>query len=163
MRSIAPGSTSVTRARRPRTDCSLSATEALERHHVGHDVREDVLVDLEADLEVVEVLLAVDDDEVVRAHALDLEEHVLDLAGEHVDAADDEHVVGALAHLAHARQRAPALAARRVERRQVVGAVAQEREGLLGERRDDELALLAVRRAAPRSPGRRPRAAGGPR
>ncbi len=54
--------------------------------------------------------------------------------------------------LLHAHEGAPALARRRVERRQVVGAVAQDRERLLGERRDDELALLAV---LERLPGRR--------
>ena len=50
---------------------------------------------------IVEPVLAAEDDLVVRQRALDGEERGLDL-GEHVHAADDEHVVGAAADAADA-------------------------------------------------------------
>ena len=82
------------------------------------------------------------DDELVLARELAVREHdLLDLRREHVDAADDQHVVAAADDLAHAAHRARG---RRQQARQVARAVADDRQRFLGERREDELALLAV-------------------
>ena len=69
---------------------------------------------------------------------------MLDLGRVEVDAADDQHVVAAAADGAHARERAPAGARLVGQRRDVAGAVAQQRQRLLGQRREDELAVDAV-------------------
>ena len=72
------------------------------------------------------------------------EHHRLDLARIDVDAPDDQHVVGAADDLAHLHR--GALAGRRaVEPGQVAGAVPQQRQRLLGERGERQLAQLAVR------------------
>ena len=70
-----------------------------------------------------------------------VEELLLDLRREHVDAADDQHVVGAAGDLLHAAHRA-----RRAgqQAREVARAVADDRQRLLGERGEHQLALLAV-------------------
>ena len=86
----------------------------------------------------------VDDDLVVGLHALDLQQHRLDLRGEDVDAADDQHVVGAAGDLLHADQRAAAGARSRGAGGDVARAVADDRQRLLGERREDQLAPLPV-------------------
>ena len=90
------------------------------------------------------MLVPLDDELVVRLDAVEAEQHALDLAREDVDAADDEHVVGAAEDARHARERPPAHARLPRERREVAGAVAQQRERLLRERREHELADLAV-------------------
>ena len=92
----------------------------------------------------VEAPGGVDDDAVMGRDALDAGEHVFHLRGEHVRAADDEHVVGARAHLPHARVGAAAGARLAGDAREVVRAVAQDGDGLLAERREHKLALLAV-------------------
>ena len=66
------------------------------------------------------------------------------MRGEDVDAADDEHVVGAAHDLAHARGGAPAGARLARERGEVARPVAEHRRALAGERRDDQLAHLPV-------------------
>jgi hypothetical protein len=66
----------------------------------------------------------------------------LDLGGEHVDAAQDDHVIGTpgdLFHPPHARSRRA-----RQQPRQVAGAVADDRKALLGQRGEHQLALFAV-------------------
>ncbi len=92
----------------------------------------------------VEAVRRLHDDAVVRRDALNAGEHVLHLAREHVRAADDEHIVAAGAHLLHARARAAAGARLAYHAGQVVRAVAQHGDGLLVERREHELAHLAL-------------------
>jgi hypothetical protein len=96
---------------------------------------------LAAHLDRVEVALARDDELVLARELAVREDDLLDLGREQVDAADDEHVVAAADDLAHAAHRARG---RRQEARQVARAVADHRQRFLGERREDELALLAV-------------------
>src|SRR5207244_11962632 len=60
-----------------------------------------------------------------------------------VDAADDQHVVGPALDPAHAHERPPAGALPRREARDVTGPVADERQRLLRQGREDEHALLA--------------------
>ena len=103
---------------------------ALEALQVAHRLGEDVLADLDPHLDDVEVALAIDDDLVVRLDLGDAHQHLFDLAGEHVDAADDQHVVAASDGLAHARGRAPASARLGDEAAQVARAVADQRLGL---------------------------------
>src|ERR1700760_771731 len=82
------------------------------------------------------------DDKLVLAAERAVRQHdLLDLRREQVHAADDQHVVGAADNLAHA---AHAARGGRQQAREVARAVADHREGLLGERGEDELALLAV-------------------
>src|SRR5437773_10347512 len=70
------------------------------------------------------------------------EDQLLDLRREQVDAADDQHVVGAAGDFLH-----PAHGARgpREQARQVPGAVPDDGQCLLGERGEYQLAFLAVR------------------
>src|SRR5438132_1382375 len=96
---------------------------------------------LDLDCQLVETLVALDDELVVRLQALDGEEHALDLAREDVHAADDEHVVRAPLHPRHARERSPARARLARQRREVARAVPQQRHRLLRQRREHELAL----------------------
>src|SRR6266576_1718984 len=80
---------------------------------------------------------------VVRPYPVDGEQDALDLGGIQVDAADDEHVVAASAHRAHPGQRAPARARLQRERRDVAGAVAQQRQRLLRERGEHQFAVAS--------------------
>ena len=73
------------------------------------------------------------------------EQHAFDLRREHVDAADDQHIVAATEHLAHPDQGASAVAGGGVEHRQVAGAVAQHRHAFFGQSGQHQLALFAVR------------------
>ena len=57
------------------------------------------------------------------------EQHFLDLGREHVDAAQDDHVVGAAGDLLHAPHARPRRA--RQQPRQVAGAVADDRKASL--------------------------------
>ena len=99
---------------------------------------------LAADGDLVERLRALDHELVVRRDARLGEQDVLDLGRVEVDAADDQHVVAAAADRAHARERPPARAALAGQRGDVARAVAQERQRLLGQGREDELAVGAV-------------------
>ena len=72
------------------------------------------------------------------------QQHAFDLRREHVDAADDQHVVGAAARLAHAHRRAAAGALLVVQRADVTRAVAQQRQRLLADAGEHELAVFAV-------------------
>ena len=120
---------------------STSLLEALQlAHRVGHEGR----LHLDLDLDLVERAFAEHDDLVARLDTLDIGEHRLDGRGIDVDAPDDEHVVGARVHLAVPREDPPARAGPVAEAGQVAGAVADHRQRLLGERGEDQLALLAV-------------------
>ena len=71
------------------------------------------------------------------------QQRALDLRGIEVDALDDQHVVRASLEACDARAGASAGARRVAQRRDVAGAVADERQRALGEGREHELALLA--------------------
>ncbi len=70
------------------------------------------------------------------------EQHFLDLGREHIDAAQDDHVVGTPGDLLHAPHARPSGA--RQQPRQVAGAVADDRKCFLGQRGENEFALFAV-------------------
>ena len=55
-------------------------------------------VELDLHFDVVEVVLAGEDELIVRGNALHFEEQAFDLRGEDVHAADDQHVVAAARH-----------------------------------------------------------------
>src|SRR5438132_4162258 len=78
---------------------------------------------------------------VVRRERRVLEDQLLDLGRKHVDAADDQHVVRAARDLLDPPHRARS---RRHEPRQIARAVANDRQRFFAERREYELALLAV-------------------
>ena len=71
-------------------------------------------------------------------------EDLLDLAREEVDALDLDHVVRAALDRVEARELAAARAVARQDAREVVRAEADERRALFAQRRDDDLAPLAV-------------------
>ena len=77
----------------------------------------------------------------VRRQGRDLEDELLDLGREEVDAAQDDHVVGAAGDLLHPAHGAGGA---RQQPGQVAGAVADDRHRLLGQRGEDQLAELAV-------------------
>jgi hypothetical protein len=77
----------------------------------------------------------------MRAEAVGRHQLFLDLGREDVDAAQDDHVVGAARDLLHPPHR-PRRAGQQAG--QVAGAVADDREGLLGERGEDKLPHLAI-------------------
>src|SRR5574343_1586704 len=91
--------------------------------------------------QVVEVTIAGHDDLVIAGQALVAQDLLLDLGREDVDAADDQHVVGTAGDLADATEGARS---RRQQAGQVAGAVADDREGLLGQRSENQFALFAV-------------------
>ena len=137
-----------------RASCSVMVvTSSMERIASRHLVVE-VLVDLHLHLHVVHGALAGDDQPVVRLHLRRHEQHRLHLAGEDVHAADDEHVVGPARDPVHAGVGPAADARLGVEAGDVAGAVADEREGFLGEGGDDQFAHLALGQHLARSPGR---------
>ena len=107
-------------------------------------VRGRVRARLDEDLHLVEPALARQHDLVMRRQRLDLEQLLLDLGREDIDAAHDHHVVGAPRDLLHAPHRARRA---RQQPREVARAIADHRHRLLGERGEDELAFLAVRQA----------------
>ena len=72
---------------------------------------------------------------------------MLDLRGEHVDPADDEHVIRAAHHAAHAHMGAAAGAGLVGEGAQVMGAITDEGHAVLGERGEGEVTLFAIGQA----------------
>ena len=93
--------------------------------------------ELDINIESICVVDAVDLDLVVGRVAL-FEENGLDLAGEHVDAADDHHVVAAAHGLGHLDMCPPAGAFLTGEDADVLGAVTQEGEAFLVEGSEDQ-------------------------
>ena len=95
------------------------------------------------------VVFAVHDELVVGLDPFGLHQNALDLRRKYVDPPDDQHVVGTPAHTIHPDVRAPAYTRFGIERRHVPGAVADDREGLFGDRGEHQLAFLAVRQILP--------------
>src|SRR6476646_7019033 len=134
-------------------DALCLADRALDRAdlHVGADadVGLDVVlqpggrlfVSLDHHGEVVEGAVFRYLEHVMGAQARLLEDQLLDLRREHVDTADDQHVVGATRDALHAAHRARS---GRSEPREVARAVADHRQRFLGERGEHQLAFLAV-------------------
>ena len=109
-------------------------------------VGEEGLAHLHVDVQGIRVVLAAHDDLIVggQVAAADLQQHFLDLRGEDVHAADDEHIVGAAHGLGHADVGPAAGTGGPIQHADVAGAVAQQGEGLLGDGGEDQLALGAV-------------------
>ena len=114
--------------------------------HGADIVGEQGLAHFHVDVQGVGVVLAAHDDLIVGGDvaAADLQQDFLDLGREDVDAADDEHVVGAAHGLCHTDVGAAAGALFPVEHADILGAVAQQGEGLFGDGGEDQLALGAV-------------------
>ena len=91
------------------------------------------------------ILRAVDHDLVVRLDIFDGQQRLLDELREDIDAAHDEHIVRAPENLFHADSRPTAAALLGVQDRSVTRAVTNDRHRLFGQRREDQLAFLAVR------------------
>src|ERR1700694_3355465 len=128
------------------------------------DVIADLLLDLASGLfiqrtsgfdlygQFVQATAPLDHELVVRRDVRQADQHSLDLRGIDVHAADDQHVVVTPGDALQAQVRPAAGAALRGGAGDVARAIAEHRQCLLGERRDDELARLAL--------GDRPPAAG---
>src|SRR5690606_37704263 len=94
-----------------------------------------------ADLHLIEVVGARDDDLVDTVEDRVAQDLFLDLGGEYVHPPDDQHVVAAAGDAAHAPE---AAGSRGQQPGEVAGAVAHDRQGFLGERSEDQFAFLAV-------------------
>ena len=94
-----------------------------------------------ADFDVVQVAIAVQDDLVGTGQTLVAQNLLFNLRREYVDAANDQHVVRAAGDLVHAAERARG---RCQQARQIAGAVANHREGFLGQRGEHQFAFGAV-------------------
>jgi len=106
---------------------------------------------LDVDRHPLAAPVRLEDDLILVAHAGVLQQGRLDLTRIEIDPLVDHHVVGAPAKPIEPQRRPPAVAARaRHDAREVVRPVADQREPLPGQRRDDQLALGAVRHDAPR-------------
>ncbi len=104
-----------------------------------------MLTQLRFHRELVEMPGALDHELVVGRELRDREKRALDLAREDVHAADDQHVVGPADDPRHPGERAATGARLMRERGEVAGAVTQQRQRLLRQRREDELPDIAVR------------------
>src|SRR6266545_4045297 len=122
----------------------LAVDPVAQLDHLAHLVSEVAGPDLDLHDRLVERAGARDLDEVMGRRPLDAQERLLDLRREDVHPADDEHVVRAPDDAAHADAGAAAGAGPPVERGEVARPVAEHRQRLLRERREDELARLAV-------------------
>ena len=111
---------------------------------LGQRVREVLRRHLDEHIERVGVVDAVDHDLIVGCVAL-FEQHRLDLRREDVYALDDQHIVAAAHGLAHLDMRPPAGAVLMTQNADIARAVAQQREGLLRDRRKHQLALCSLR------------------
>ena len=100
--------------------------------------------DLHLHLQRVERAGGRHDDLVVREDLRHLQQARLDLRREEVHAVDDDHVVAARVDARDAAHGAAAGAGRRLDAREVARAVADHRAAGAVERREDELARLAV-------------------
>jgi len=79
---------------------------------------------------------------------LDADQDMLDLGREDVDAADDQHVVGTAGDLLHPHQ-GPAAGTGLVEQPgDILGPVADQRDGLLGQGGEDQFSQFAGRQDA---------------
>ena len=133
-------------------DLRIDAEHGLERgdealfalRDLGQRIGEVVGRHLDEHVERVGVVDAVDHNLIVGRVAL-LQQDGLDLRREDVDALDDQHVVAAASRLAHLDVRAPAGAFFAAQHADIARAVAQQREGLLCDGREDQLALHALR------------------
>src|SRR2546427_12340706 len=112
----------------------------------GRDRRIAARLRLDADRHSLATALRVEHDLVLVAHAGVAQERRLDLARVEVHPFVDHHVVGASAQPVDP-ERGPSTVAggARADARQVVGPVADQRQALPRQRRDDQLALRAVR------------------
>ena len=111
------------------------------RHLLAQGIGAVGLAGFDVHREMIEVALAGDFELVMGRQAGHLEDHLLDLRREYIDAADDHHVVAApgdLVHAAHGPRRA------RQQAGEIAGAVADDRHGFLDQGGEDQLAFLAV-------------------
>src|SRR5207249_1770487 len=100
----------------------------------------------DVDRQALAPALPVEHDLVLVAHAGLAQQDGLDLARVEVDTLEDHHVVGPAAQPVEPERRPPAVAlGAREHAREVAGAVADEGQPDARERRDDQLALGAVR------------------
>src|SRR5210317_522865 len=96
-----------------------------------HLIEEDIFVHLDLDLERIQRPLPFNDQLIMRLAALDLEQHLLNLGRENVDALDDQHVVTAPHGFFHAHQRSAAVTGLVVQPGYVAGPVTDQGDGLL--------------------------------
>ena len=112
----------------------------------GHVVGEETVFDFDGDFKGIGVADTVDGHEVVRCDAVDVEQSRFDLGREHVDALDDEHVIGTSLEALDAGHGAAAFAFLILETGDVSRPVTDEGLALFGETGDDEFAFGALRK-----------------
>ena len=135
LRGTDPGSTMFTATRTPRPSFRSSFQGLAQAGGVAIE-----RAGLALEGELVHQARALDDQSPVGGDAGDAGENLLDVRGIHVDAADDQHVVAAAAELDEARGGAPAGARLVGDRAEIAGPVADQRERLLGQGGEHQLA-----------------------
>ena len=107
-------------------------------------VGEEPFIHLHLHFQGIQVVPAVDDQQIMGLNPFDTHQDRFDLGGEDVDPADDQHVVGTSAHAADTGM-GPAACARLVaDACNVAGAVTDQRDSLFGYGGDDQFAVLAM-------------------
>ena len=104
-------------------------------------IREHLVRHFHLNVQRIAVLYAVDYNLIIGRIAV-IKQDRFDLRREHVDAADDQHIVAAAHRLGHLDMRASARARFAVEYADIARAVAQQRKCLLRDARKDQLALF---------------------
>ena len=131
-------------------DRNLQVALELGRHTLAQDFERTDFVEREvgngfdAQFHMVEGALGGQDDLIMRRDFRERGDNLLDLRGEDVHAAQNEHVVGAADDAVDLAVGAAARARFGNNTRKITGAVADKRAALARERGDDELAELAV-------------------
>ena len=120
--------------------------------HLGDLLRSqiiDLLLHLHIDMELIEIALLSNDDHVLRLDLRDLQEEALDLGGEDIDPADDEHVIAPAIDLVHFEEGSPAGALLSSKGRDVPGPVTNQGHGLALNGGEDQLTLCPYRKDLP--------------
>ena len=80
----------------------------------------------------------------MRFNAINLHDDAFDLGGEHINAANDEHIVTATLDSPHTNDGPPAMARFRIQNRDVAGSVTDDWKCLLGDSGKDQLSWSTI-------------------
>lgn len=112
----------------------------IECIQLGDRIQQVVIDDLHINLDFIQIPLLADGNQIVRANAVNTQQHFLNLRREDIDAADDEHIIGTAFNLGHARSGTATGAGGVVEVGNILGAVTDQRQCLLGDGGDNQFA-----------------------
>ena len=132
LRAMVLGLTRWTLAPMPNIERSWETHLLFQGFHGADIIGEHLLTHLYVDIQCIRVIFPANDDLIIGCDVLaaDLQEHLFNLRGEDVDAADDEHVVRAAHRLSHSDMGSSAGAGRTVQNTDVTGPVTEQGKGL---------------------------------